>query len=193
MEPVADGDEVKIKVVDLNKVLGDGAVKRTRISGLRITAGGKEYRIPESNIEARREKAVCLLCHQPIMQIDPQTGKHYTETGDLPKDVKEELEGYVKYVLELYNKGMGCGINNELPPWVSETPARQRLLVKVMVRQGDLEFEPCTEKDQEKLDLARKEILKMLEINERLSPITYYKQYHILVPRQTSKETLKHY
>jgi len=123
------------------------------------------------------------------MQIDPQTGKHYTETGDLPKDVKEELEGYVKYTLELYNKGMGYGTSKELPPWISETPARQRLQVKVKVRQGDLEFEPCTEKDQEKLDLARKEILKMLEINERLPPITYYK----LVPRQTSTETLKHY
>ena len=166
MEPVVDGDEVKIKVVDLNKVLGDEAVKGTRVSGLRITAGGKKFRVPESNIEARREKAVCLLCHQPIMQIDPQTGKHYTETRDLPKDVKEKLKGYVKYALELYNKGIGYGTSKELPPWVSETPARQRLLVKVKVRQGDLEFEPCTEKDQEKLDLAQKEILKTLEIND---------------------------
>jgi len=83
MEPAVDGDEVKIRVVDLNKVLGDKAVKEARVSGLRITAGGKEFRVPESNIEARREKAVCLLCHQPIMQIDPQTGRHYAETKDI--------------------------------------------------------------------------------------------------------------
>jgi putative DNA methylase len=83
MEPVVEGGEVKIKVVDLNKALGDRAVEGARVSGLRVTAGGKEFRVPESNIEARREKAVCLLCHQPIMQIDPQTGRHYAETKGL--------------------------------------------------------------------------------------------------------------
>jgi putative DNA methylase len=156
MEPVVEGDEVKINVVDLNKALGDRAVEGARVLGLRVTAGGKEFRVPESNIEARREKASCLLCGQPIMQIDPETGKHYTETKNLPREVKNRLEGYVKFALELYNKGMGYGTNTELPPWTSEVPARQRLLVKVRVKQGDLEFEPCTEKDQEKLEKAKK-------------------------------------
>jgi putative DNA methylase len=166
MEPVVEGGEVKIKVVDLNKALGDRAVEGARVSGLRVTAGGKEFRVPESNIEARREKAVCLLCHQPIMQIDPQTGRHYAETKGLPKEVKERLKGYVKFALELYNKGMGYGTNTELPPWISEVPARQRLLVKVKVKQGDLEFEPCTEKDQEKLEKAKEEVKRLLETND---------------------------
>ena len=166
MEPVVKGDEVRIKVVDLNKVLGDGAVKEARVSGLKITAGGREFRVPESNIEARRETAVCLLCHQPIMQIDPQTGRHYAETKGLPEEVKERLKSYVKFALELYNKDMGYGTNTQLPSWINEIPARQRLLVKVKIKQGDLEFEPCIEKDQEKLDLARKEILKMLEMGD---------------------------
>jgi putative DNA methylase len=166
MEPVVEGDEVKIKVVDLNKALGDRAVKGARVSGLRITAGGKEFRVPESNIEARREKAVCLLCHQPIMQIDPKTGKHYAETKNLPKEVKERLKSYVKFALELSNKGMGYGANTELPPWINEVPARQKLLIKVKVKQGDLEFEPCTEKDQEKLEKAKEEVKKLLETND---------------------------
>jgi putative DNA methylase len=166
MEPVVEGDEVKIKVVDLNKALGDRVVNGTRVSGLRVTAGGKEFRVPESNIEARREKAVCLLCHQPIMQIDPQTGRHYAETKGLPKEVKERLKGYVKFALELYNKGMGYGTNTELPPWINETPARQKLLVKVKVKQGDLEFESCTEKDQKKLEKAKEEVKKLLETND---------------------------
>jgi len=164
MEPVVEGGEVKIKVVDLNKALGDRVVEGARVSGLRVTAGGKEFRVPESNIEARREKAVCLLCHQPIMQIDPQTGRHYAETKGLPKEVKERLKGYVKFALELYNKGMGYGTNTELPPWINETPARQRLLVKV--KQGDLEFEPCTEKDQEKLEKAKEQVKKLLKTND---------------------------
>ncbi|MEM3551600.1 MAG: DUF1156 domain-containing protein [Candidatus Bathyarchaeia archaeon] len=154
MEPVIEGDEVMIRVIDLNKELGDRAVKSARVSGLRIVANGKEFRVPESNIEARREKAVCLFCHQPIMQVDPQTGRHYTETKSLPKEVRERLEGYVKYAIKTYNQSLEQeGI----------TPlARQRLLVKVKVKGGDLEFEPCTQKDQEKLELARKEVKKML-------------------------------
>jgi putative DNA methylase len=166
MEPVVEGDKVRIRVVDLNKVLGDRAVKGARVSGLRITAGGKEFRVPESNIEARREKAVCLLCHQPIMQIDPKTGKHYAETKNLPKEVKERLKSYVKFALELSNKGVGYGANTELPPWINEVPARQKLLIKVKVKQGDLEFEPCTEKDQEKLEKAKEEVKKLLETND---------------------------
>jgi putative DNA methylase len=164
MEPVVEDNSVKIRVIDLNKVLGYGAVKGARVSGLKITAGGKEFRVPESNIEARREKAVCLLCHQPIMQIDPQTGKHYTETKGLPHEVRERLRGYVKFALELYNNGMGFGINTEMPSWINEVPARQRLLVKV--KQGDLEFTPCVENDQEKLEKAKEEIKKLLEIND---------------------------
>ncbi|MEM0358347.1 MAG: DUF1156 domain-containing protein [Candidatus Bathyarchaeia archaeon] len=155
MEPVAEGDEVKIRVIDLNKELGDRAVKSARVSGLRIVANGKEFRVPESNIEARREKAVCLFCHQPIMQVDPQTGRHYTETKNLPKEVRERLEGYVKYAIKTYNQSL---------EQEGTTPsARQRLLVKVKVKNGDLEFEPCTLKDQEKLEQARKEVEKMLQ------------------------------
>ncbi|MEM1717702.1 MAG: DUF1156 domain-containing protein, partial [Candidatus Bathyarchaeia archaeon] len=55
MEPFVEGDEVKIRVVDLNRELGNNAVKDAKVSGLRVLAGGKEFRVPESNIEARRE------------------------------------------------------------------------------------------------------------------------------------------
>jgi len=200
MEPVVEGDEVKIRVVDLNKVLGDKAVKEARVSELKITAGGKEFRVPESNIEARRESANCLLCHQPILQIDPQTGKHYTETKVLPKEVKERLKNYVKFALELYNKGKGYGTSMELPPWISEVSAKQRLLVRVKIKKGNLEFEPCTEKDQEKLEKAKEEVKRLLEINDpdipleplpsydRRNVMTYYwgndKWYKLFNPRQ---------
>ncbi|MEM0231512.1 MAG: DUF1156 domain-containing protein, partial [Candidatus Methanomethyliaceae archaeon] len=154
MEPFVEGDEVKIRVVDLNRELGNNAIKDAKVSGLRVLIIDKEFRVPESNIEARRERAICLLCHQPIMQVDPQTGRHYTETKNLPKEVKERLEGYVKHAIKTYNQSL---------EQEGVTPlARQRLLVKVKVKNGDLEFEPCTQKDQEKLELARKEVKKML-------------------------------
>jgi putative DNA methylase len=166
MEPVVEDGKVKIAVVDLNAALGKAAVAKARVSGAKVAAGSREFKVPESNIEAKREKATCLLCGQPIMQIDPETGKHYTETKNLPREVKNRLKGYVKFALELYNKGMGYGTNTELPPWTSEVPARQKLLVKVKVKQEDLEFEPCTEKDQEKLEKAKEEVKKLLETND---------------------------
>ena len=166
MEPVVESGEVRIRVVDLNKMLGKAALEKAQVSGAKVVVGGREFKVPESNIEARRERAVCLLCRQPIAQIDPETGKHYTEAKNLPKEVKERLKGYVKFALELYNKGMGYGTSAELPPWINEVPARQRLLVKVKIKQGDLEFEPCAEKDQEKLEKAKEEVKKLLETND---------------------------
>ncbi|MEM1759859.1 MAG: DUF1156 domain-containing protein, partial [Thermofilaceae archaeon] len=154
MEPTVENGEVRIRVVDLNKILGDRAVSSAQVSRTRVVAGGKEFRVPEANIEARRERATCLLCHQPIMQVDPQTGKHYTDAKNLPKEVRERLEGYAKYAVKTYNQSLE---REDVTPL-----ARQRLLVKVKVKDGDLEFEPCTEKDQEKLELAKREVEKMV-------------------------------
>ncbi|MEM3943975.1 MAG: hypothetical protein QXJ59_07800, partial [Thermofilaceae archaeon] len=154
MEPTVENSEVKIRVVDLNKILGDRAVSSAQVSGSRVVAGGREFRVPEANIDARRERATCLLCHQPIMQVDPQTGKHYTDAKNLPKEVRERLEGYVKYAIKTFNQSLE---QEDITPL-----ARQRLLAKVKVKDGDLEFEPCTQKDQEKIELAKREVEKML-------------------------------
>jgi len=160
MEPKIVGEKVEIEVVDLNKMLGSGPLKEAEVKGVAVKVAGKQFKVPESNIEARRETATCLLCHQPIMQIDPQTGKHYTETKNLPKEIKERLEGYVKYALKIYNQSMEQSI--------SETAifARQRLLVKVKVRGGDLEFEPCMEEDQQKLEKAKEHVRRLLVISD---------------------------
>ena len=50
-----------------------------------------------------------------------------------------------------------------MPEWFDEVPARPRLLVKVKVRGGDLKFEPCDGKDQEKLEIAEEEVGKLIE------------------------------
>jgi len=199
MEPKIVGERVEIEVVDLNKMLGSELLKEAEVRGATVIVGGKQFKVPESNIEARRETATCLLCHQPIMQIDPETGKHYTVTKNLPEGVRKRLRGYVKYALELYNKDRGYGTSTELPLWISKAPAKQRLLVKVKVKQGDLDFEPCTEKDQEKLEKAKEEVKKLLETNDpdipaeptpiyevrRITPIlSADKWYKLFNPRQ---------
>ena len=45
MEPVIEEGNVKIRVVDLNRILGDNAVENARVSGLRVAANGKEFRV----------------------------------------------------------------------------------------------------------------------------------------------------
>ena len=78
MEYEIEDDSVRIKIKDLNEELGDSAVRNARVDGLKVEAK-KVFRVPESNVEARREIATCLLCNQPIMQVDVETGKHHTE------------------------------------------------------------------------------------------------------------------
>ncbi|HDN74003.1 MAG TPA: DUF1156 domain-containing protein, partial [Archaeoglobus sp.] len=162
MEYEVEDDSVRIRIVDLNEELGDVVVRNAKVDGLKVEAKGKVFRVPESNVEARREIATCLLCNQPIMQIDVGTGKHYTEKKkDLPKEVKDRVKWYVKYALELYNQSrFGEAV---LPEWFDEVPARPRLLVKVRVVDGDLKFEPCDEKDQEKLEIAEEEVGRLIE------------------------------
>jgi len=154
MEPFKEGDEIKIRVVDLNKMLGDKIVKSATVSGSKVFVGEREFSVPESNIEARREQAICLHCGQPMMQIDPETGKHYTQTKNLPENVKKRLEGYVKYALKSYNR---TAYSEE-----SSSLARPKLLVKMKIKQRKLEFEPCSHVDQEKLERARKEVAELL-------------------------------
>ena len=162
MEPRIEGGRIELNVVDLNKILGDHAVREAKVDGSEVKAKGKKFRVRESNIEARREVGTCLHCNQPIMQIDPKTGKHYTEIKNIREEVKENLEGYVKFALKLYNQGIGYGEGTSFVEWTKETPARLRLLVKVKTKQGKLEFEPCEEKDQEKLEQAKREVIRRL-------------------------------
>lgn len=147
MEPKIKGDKIEISIVDLNELLGDKAVRKAKVDGLKVMASGKEFRVPESNIEARREKAICLHCNQPIMQIDPETGKHYVETKNLPEDVKHRLESYVKFSIKLYNLKNEDHGARETPAWLGEIPARPKLLVKVQSPEQDLRFESCNEQD----------------------------------------------
>jgi len=196
MEPIIKNDRIEIKVVDLNKQFGVETVKMAKVQEQKVTLDHKEFRVPESNIEARRELATCLLCNKPIMQVDPDTGKHYTETKNLQENIKKRLEGYVKYAIKIYNQSLFQDDITLL--------ARQKLLVKVKVKNDDLEFEPCTPEDQLKLEKAKEKVKKLLAQNDPdipreklapygtqaiggyLQPLNYYMDewYKLFNPRQ---------
>jgi len=144
-------NEVEIKVVDVNKEVAKNVKGRLAdaIADAKVDAGkgeivvnGTTYKVPSSNLNSRREQAICLNCGSLIRFVDAD-GNHYTDKKDVAKDEKNELEWYVKWALKKYHEG-------------DERFARQRLLVKVKVENGDLVFEPCDEKDNEKLEKAKR-------------------------------------
>ncbi|MEM4033656.1 MAG: DUF1156 domain-containing protein [Sulfolobales archaeon] len=86
----------------------------------------------EPNIDAKRNKATCLYCHAKI------------------EGVKDRW--YVKEVLKEWNQSLEKYLNNETGlEELRQSKARPRLLVKVKITNKDLEFEPTTKEDSEKL------------------------------------------
>jgi putative DNA methylase len=150
MEYEKSSEEVEIRVKDLNKEFGNLVVEGVKVEELKVSLKDDAFRVPGSNIDARREQATCLLCDQTIKFIDPQSSRHILETKSLSREEKADLIWYVKYALGRYHEG-------------DPSLARLRLLVKVKLEGGDLEFEPCTHDDQERLKLAQHEVDKLLE------------------------------
>jgi putative DNA methylase len=145
MEPQRVGDEIAIKIVDLNKELNN--TKRIRASintkAGRVEAGGKTYRVPSPNIDARKEAATCLYCNN---LIKGSRGSWM---------VKQALREW-NNKLEQYLSG---GI--ELEKLLRETPARPRILAKVKITSNNLEFEPASREDVEKLWKALEKLRTM--------------------------------
>jgi putative DNA methylase len=133
MEPVVEGDRVHIRIVDLNKELQRRTLRATinTREGV-VGVDGREYRVQRPNIDARRETATCLHCSSRI------TGK----PGEWP----------VKKGLRVWNESLERYLRGEISlEELKRQQVRPRLLAKVKVVEKDLEFEPATEEDEEKL------------------------------------------
>ncbi|MFA4719500.1 DUF1156 domain-containing protein [Pyrococcus kukulkanii] len=169
MVPEFDGEEVKVRVVDLNKIFTE--VSKAKVKGNEIVFEGKGFvekvkkaiaegklkaedvkidgekvvfKVPEPNISNQRSQLTCLACDNVIKFADNE-GKHY-----LQKPKGKDVNFYVKFALRRYHEG-------------DERFARQRLLVKVKVKGRDLEFEPTTKEDNEKLWRAKEKVKELLE------------------------------
>ncbi len=148
MKPKVGGDRVLIEVVDLNEILKATEFKGVRFDakrGILTLSNGKEFGVPKPNIDTRKETAVCLHCNNTIHQIHPQTGKHYTDASKLPKQLRNELVGYIKYAVKKFFSG-------------DSSLAKPILLVKAKKSNGKITFERCTAEDQKKLEFARQKI-----------------------------------
>jgi len=141
--PVKEREDIKVEVVDLNEIHGD--VSKADVDTRRgvVEVSGLRYEVPKANIYARGSKAWCLHCGMEIRFVDEE-GNHYAEREG------RDVEWYIKWALKKYNEG-------------DERFARQRLLVRVKVVDGDLVFEPADEIDNEKLERAKERVRELIE------------------------------
>jgi putative DNA methylase len=144
MEPQKVGNEIMIKIRDLNRELNRKSIRagvNTRAGT--VTVEGTIYRVPQSNVDARREVATCLHCGNQIRK-----GKADWYVKEALRDWSAKLEQYLSGVIDL----------NKL---INESLARPRLLAKAKIINGNLVFEPATRDDDEKLWKAAEELRKM--------------------------------
>jgi putative DNA methylase len=143
MVPYTSSNAVGIRVVDLNKELGVREV-RAKVSAKqgRVEASGKAYSVPKPNIDARRETATCLLCNNAIKGV----GKEWYVKEAL-KENNENLERYLRGEITLEG--------------FLRSRARPRILVRVKVVNKELEFEPATSEDNEKMWKALERLRQM--------------------------------
>jgi len=134
MEPVKAGDHIAINIVDLNKELGRKILRAKVNSGQgTVIVEGRKYHVPQKNIDARRETATCLHCNN---QIRKGTRDWYVK--EAIRDWNQKLEQYLSGQIDLQTLKEAA-------------KARPRLLVKVKIVNGDLDFQPTTQEDQEKI------------------------------------------
>ncbi|ABN69683.1 putative DNA methylase [Staphylothermus marinus F1] len=163
MKPVKRNNRVDIEVIDVNKkykisLLDENKIKSNKIT---IPRGEQtiELEVPEKNIDPKKKKAKCLYCRNKIGYINPETGQHYPDKSNLPTSLRKKVEFYPKYALKQWNKLLEKYLSGEISlEELKKAPARPRILVKVKTRGKDLEFEPATQEDQEKLWKALEKI-----------------------------------
>jgi putative DNA methylase len=162
MEPVARGDRVEINVVDLNRELGQPEIT-AKVSENIVEVKTASYRVPEANINARSSLARCLHCNR----VMPGEGDQW----------------YVKLALREWNEKIEKYLNGEASlEELKQCLARPRLLAKVKVVERNLEFEPATEEDEERLWKALEKLRAMWgDPDIPIEPIPEYESRNIWV------------
>ncbi len=154
----------EIKVVDLNEQCRQQRLGNCDNLSAEVTIRGEEggsvrwanqkFVVPTKNVNARGETAQCLYCRAEI--------NHRVVNGKVVKGGKKDGDWYVKWALRRWNENYEKYLRGEITlDELRQSPARPTLLVKVYVKDGDLQFKPATQQDTEKLWKAAEELRKM--------------------------------
>jgi len=154
----------EIKVVDLNEQCRQQRLGNCNNLSAEVTTRGEEggsvrwanqkFVVPVKNVDARGETAQCLYCRAEI--------NHRVVNGKVVKGNKKDGDWYVKWALRQWNENYEKYLRGEITlEELKQSPARPTLLVKIYVKDGDLQFKPATQQDTEKLWKATEELRKI--------------------------------
>ena len=130
MKPEVNGGQLRIKVIDLNKELNRKTIRAKKTKD-RVIIEGKEYKVPEGNVSAKKRYAKCLYCNTTF------PGK-----GD---------KWYVKEAIKDWNERYEKFLNGEISlEELQNAKARPALLAKFKGEGKDLEFEEINGDDMKK-------------------------------------------
>jgi Adenine-specific DNA methylase containing a Zn-ribbon len=148
MKPEVNGEQLRIKVIDLNKELNRKTIRAKKTKD-RVVIDGREYRVPEGNVSAKHSYAKCLFCNTTL------PGK-----GD---------KWYVKEAIKDWNERYEKYLNGEITlEELQNAKARPILLVKFKGEEKNMEFEEINRYDIEKFWNL---IGKLREVNIENIPI----------------------
>lgn len=166
MQPAIINERVETQVIDLNKELRLKEIQ-AKISENIVETSKDTYRIPEANIEAKASLARCLHCNR----VMPGKGDQW----------------YVKQALKEWNNKLERYLNGEIDlEELKLSTARPRLLVKVKIVNKNLEFEPATIKDDEKLWRALEKLKVMWgDPDIPTEPLAEYERRQLMVCTST--------
>jgi putative DNA methylase len=130
MKPQIKGNELRIKLVDLNKELKKQTIRAT-VTDNKVVVEGKEFELQEGNIDAKHSYAKCLFCNNVFPGKDD---KWYVR--EAIKEWNEKYENYLNGEISLEE--------------LQNAKARPTLLVKFKGEGKDLEFEEINGDDMKK-------------------------------------------
>jgi len=116
MKPIVDQNEVRIEVVDLNRIHGattnakvvtsEKSIGGARIETYTIKIAGREYRVPEPNVIADAEYATCLLCNNTILDEEAiaELKKHID--AELAKTIRIPVRFSDTFYRQLFARGV---------------------------------------------------------------------------------------
>jgi len=154
----------EIKVVDLNEQCKQRRLGNCNNLSAEVTPRGEEggsvrwanqkFVVPIKNVDARRETAQCLYCRAEI--------NHRVVNGKVIKGNRKDGDWYVKWALKQWNENYEKYLRGEITlDELKQSPARPTLVVKIYLKDGDLQFKPATQQDMEKLWKAAEELRKI--------------------------------
>jgi putative DNA methylase len=116
MKPVVDQNEVRIEVVDLNRIHGattnakvvtsEKSIGGARIETYTIKIAGREYRVPEPNVIADAEYATCLLCNNTILDEEAIAELKKHVEAELAKTIRIPVRFSDTFYRQLFARGV---------------------------------------------------------------------------------------